>query len=65
MADHVVHEEVHACAGRLPGAVQARKAISDGIHALQQWALEIEAIQVGCHWLLTQGNESLQHNWSP
>ena len=60
MTYHVVHEKVHACAWCLPGAIQAREAISDCIHALQQRALEVEAFQVRCHWLLAQVDEGLQ-----
>lgn len=57
-----MHEKVHACAWCLPGAIQAREAISDCIHALQQRALEIEAVKVCCHRLPAQINEGLQCN---
>ena len=58
-SDHVMHEKVHAGAWSLPRAIQAGKAISDSIHALQQRALELKAVQIRCHRLLTQVYESL------
>lgn len=59
---HIVHEKVHACAWCVPRAIQAREAISDCIHALQQRALEVEAVEVCCHRLSAQINEGLQCN---
>ena len=59
---HVVHEKVHACAWCLPRAIQAREAISDCIHALQQRALEVEAVKICCYGLPAQINEGLQRN---
>ena len=63
-ADHVVHEEVHASARGLPGTIQTREAVGHCVHALQQGTLEVEAVQVCCHWLLTQVYEFLQQRLS-
>lgn len=39
---HVVHQEVHAGAWSVPGAVEAAEPVCDGIHRTQQVALEVE-----------------------
>ena len=57
-----MHQEVHASARCLPGAVQAREAVCHSVHALQQGTLEVKAVQIGCHRLSAQVDEYLHQH---
>ena len=58
-AAHVVDEEVHAGAGRVPRAVEPGESVGDGVHRAHQIALEVEAVEVVADRLAAQIDERL------